>query len=146
MLKNSPLSSSSRGSLIPLYFAFRVVSSAYLRLLIFFLAILIPPYDSSSPSFCMSFSPYEFNKHRDDIQLYHTPFCFPLLVLILWTESEANRINTQSTFSKCFTYINPRTLKMTLMGSYYSCARFTNGGKGDSEDKCCSVAQSCLTL
>ena len=73
MLKNSPLSSSSRGSLIPLYFAFRVVSSAYLRLLIFFLAILIPPYDSSSPSFCMSFSPYEFNKHRDNIQLYHTP-------------------------------------------------------------------------
>ena len=39
-----PLSPSSRGSLVPLYFlpAIRVVSSAYLRLLVFLPAILIP--------------------------------------------------------------------------------------------------------
>ena len=34
----------------------RVVSSAYLRLLIFLLAILISACDSSSPSFCMMYS------------------------------------------------------------------------------------------
>ena len=34
-----------------LLFTFKVVSSAYLRLLIFLLAILIPACDSSSPSF-----------------------------------------------------------------------------------------------
>ena len=36
--------------------AIRGVSSAYLRLLIFLLAILIPAYDSSSPAFCMRYS------------------------------------------------------------------------------------------
>ena len=35
--------------------AIRVVSSAYLRLLIFFLAILIPACDSSSSAFCMMY-------------------------------------------------------------------------------------------
>ena len=38
----SLLSSSSRGSLNPLHFAIRVVSSAYLKVLIFLLAIFIP--------------------------------------------------------------------------------------------------------
>ena len=36
--------------------AIRVVSSAYLRLLIFLLAILIPAYAYSSPAFCMMYS------------------------------------------------------------------------------------------
>ena len=36
--------------------AIRVVSSAYLRLLIFLLAILMPAYDSSSPAFLMMYS------------------------------------------------------------------------------------------
>ena len=35
---------------------FRVVSSAYLRLLIFLLTILIPAWASSSPWFCMTYS------------------------------------------------------------------------------------------
>ena len=38
--------------------AIRVVSSAYLRLLIFLLAILIPACASSSPAFCMMYSAY----------------------------------------------------------------------------------------
>ena len=81
-LFHSPLSPSSRGSLTPLYFAFRVVSSGYLRLLIFFLANLIPPCDSSSPSFCMRFSEYKFNKHGDNIQLCRVPF--PILNHLLF--------------------------------------------------------------
>ena len=44
--------------------ALRVVSFAYLRLLIFLPAILIPAYASSSPA----------NKQGDNIQPWHTPF------------------------------------------------------------------------
>ena len=40
----------------------RVMSSAYLRLLIFFLAILIPVCASSSPAFCMMYSAWKLNK------------------------------------------------------------------------------------
>ena len=42
--------------------AFRVVSPAYLRLLIFFLEILIPDYNSSSPASRMMCSAYKLNK------------------------------------------------------------------------------------
>ena len=45
----------------------RVVSSAYLRLLIFLLAILIPAYASSSPAFLMMYSAYKLNKQGDSI-------------------------------------------------------------------------------
>ena len=48
--------------------AIRVVSSAYLRLLIFLPAILIPTYASSSPAFLMMFSAYKLNKQGDNIQ------------------------------------------------------------------------------
>ena len=54
--------------------ALRVVSSAYLSLLIFPLAILIPAYASSSPAFLMMFSAYKLNKPGDNIQPWHTPF------------------------------------------------------------------------
>ena len=53
-----------------LIFAIRVVSSAYLRLLIFLLAILIPACASSSPAFHMIYSAYKLNKENDNIQLY----------------------------------------------------------------------------
>ena len=49
---HSPLSLSSKGSLVHLS-VIRVVSSSYLRLLIFLLAILIPACASSSPAFHM---------------------------------------------------------------------------------------------
>ena len=57
--------------------AIRVVSSAYLRLLIFLLAILIPACVSSSPAFLM-YSAYKLNMQGDNIQPWHTPFpiCF----------------------------------------------------------------------
>ena len=41
--------------------AIRVVSSAYLRLLIFLLAVLIPTCASSSQAFCMMYSAYKLN-------------------------------------------------------------------------------------
>ena len=40
--------------------------SAYLRLLIFLLAILIPACDSSSPAFLRMYSAYKLNKQGDD--------------------------------------------------------------------------------
>ena len=54
--------------------AIRVVSSAYLRLLIFLLAILIPAYVSSSPAFLMMYSEYKLNKQGDNIQPWCTTF------------------------------------------------------------------------
>ena len=54
--------------------AIKVVSSAYLRLLIFLPAILIPAYASSSPGFLMMYSAYKLNKQGDNIQLWLTPF------------------------------------------------------------------------
>ena len=58
--------------------AIRVVSSAYLRLLIFLLAILIPACASSSPVFLMMYSAYNLNKQGDNIQ----PWCTPFLIWI----------------------------------------------------------------
>ena len=52
----------------------RVVSSAYLRLLIFLLAILIPACASSSPAFLMMYSASKLNKQGDNIQPWCTPF------------------------------------------------------------------------
>ena len=54
--------------------AIRVVSSAYLRLLIFLPAILIPAHASSSPAFHIMYSVYKLNKQGDNIQPWHTPF------------------------------------------------------------------------
>ena len=54
--------------------AIRVVSIAYLRLLIFLLAILIPAYASSSLAFHMMYSACRLNKQGDSIQPWRTPF------------------------------------------------------------------------
>ena len=55
--------------------AIRVVSSAYLRLLIFLLEILIiPALASSSLAFHMMYSAHKLNKQSDNIQPWHTPF------------------------------------------------------------------------
>ena len=56
--------------------AIGVVSSAYLRLLIFLLAILTPACASSSPAFRMMYSEEKLNKQSDKI-LCHT--LFPIL-------------------------------------------------------------------
>ena len=54
--------------------AIRVVSSAYLRLLMFLPHILIPACNSSSPAFLMMCSAYRLNKQGDHRQLCCTPF------------------------------------------------------------------------
>ena len=71
---HSPLSPSSRDSLVSLLSAIRVVSSAYLRLLILLPAILISACDSSSLGFHMMYPAYKLNKHGDNIQSWHTLF------------------------------------------------------------------------
>ena len=58
----------------------RVMSSAYLRLLIFLSAILIPACASSSLAFHMMYSACKLNKQSDNIQ----PWCTPFLI---WNQS-----------------------------------------------------------
>ena len=60
--------------------AIRVVSSAYLKLLIFLLAILIPACALSSLAFYMMYSADKLNKQGDNIQPWCTPFS-------IWTQS-----------------------------------------------------------
>ena len=60
--------------------AIRVVSSAYLRLLIFLPAILIPAWALSSPAFLPMYSAYKLNKQGDNIQ----PWCTSFLI---WNQS-----------------------------------------------------------
>ena len=57
--------------------AVRVVSSTYLRLLIFLPAILIPACDSTSLAFCLMCSVYKLNKRGDNKK----PFCNAFSIL-----------------------------------------------------------------
>ena len=80
-------------SLWPFATLCKVVSSAYLRLLIFLPAILIPACASSSPAFLVMYSAYKLNKQGDNIQPWHTPFPIwnqsvvpcPVLTVASWT-------------------------------------------------------------
>ena len=80
MLTFKPIFSLSSFSFIKRLFssfsisAIKVVSSAYLRLLIFLPTILIPVCVSSSPVFLMMYSAYKLNKQGDNIQPWRTPF------------------------------------------------------------------------
>ena len=72
--------------------AIRVVSSAYLRLLIFLPAILIPACASSSPAFRKMYSAYKLNNQGDNIQPWCTTFLIwnqsvvpcPVLIVASW--------------------------------------------------------------
>ena len=72
--------------------AIRVASSAYLRLLLFLLAILIPGCTSSSLTFHMIYSTYQLNKQGNNIQHWPTPFpiwkqsviSHPILTVVYW--------------------------------------------------------------
>ena len=79
MLNFKPAFSLSSFTFIKRFFSFslsaiRVVSSMYLMLLIFLLAILILPCASSSWAFHMRYSAYTLNKQGDNIQPWHNPF------------------------------------------------------------------------
>ena len=58
--------------------AIRMVSSAYLRLLKFLPAILIPVFASSSPAFLMMHSAYMLNKQGDNTLRYSFPDLEPV--------------------------------------------------------------------
>ena len=64
--------------------AIRVMSSAYLRFLMFLPVILIPACASSSPAFLMMYSAYKLNKQDDNKQ----PWCTPLPT---WNQSVVPR-------------------------------------------------------
>ena len=74
--------------------AIRVVSSAYLKLFISLLAILIPACASFSLLFHRMYSAYKLNKQGDNIQSWHTPFPIrtqsvipcPVLAVASWPE------------------------------------------------------------
>ena len=80
--------------------AVRVVSSAYLRLLIFLPAILIPACASSSPAFLMMYSACELNKQGDNIEPWCTPFPIwnqsvvpcPVLTIASWHSQKAGKV------------------------------------------------------
>ena len=80
MLSFKPIFSLSYFTFIKKFFssssfsAIRVVLSAYLSLLIFLPAILIPACASSRLVFHMMYSTYKLNKQGDNIQPWHTPF------------------------------------------------------------------------
>ena len=61
--------------------ALKMLSSAYLRLLIFLLTILIPDCASSSQAFWKMYSAYTLNNQGDNIQPWHTPF-------LIWNQSD----------------------------------------------------------
>ena len=69
-----------------------MVSSSYLRLLIFLLEILIPACDSSSLAFLIMFSAYKLNQQGDNIQSWRIPFLIwnpsvvscPVLTVASW--------------------------------------------------------------
>ena len=68
------------------------MSSAYLRLLIFLLATLIPACASSSPAFLIMYSACKLNEQGDNIQPWQTPFLIwnqcvvpcPVLTVASW--------------------------------------------------------------
>ena len=72
--------------------AIRMVSSAYLRLLIFLLTVLIPACASSNSAFHMMYSSYKLNKQGDNIQPWRTSSLIwiqsvvscPVLTLASW--------------------------------------------------------------
>ena len=60
--------------------AIRVVSYAYLRLLIFLPEILIPNYESFSPAFCMMYSAWKLNKQGNSFDILLSHFGTSLLI------------------------------------------------------------------
>ena len=89
--------------------AIRVVSSAYLRLLIFLPAILIPACAYSSPAFIMMYSAYKLNKQGDNTQPWRTPFP-------IWNQSVV--VHYKHLFS--LSYRSKKQQQHTSLGTYVS--------------------------
>ena len=85
----------------------RVVSSAYLRLLIFLLTIFILACASSSPAFLLMYSAYKLNKQGDNIQPWCTPFP-------IWNRSEQDPVSPLVSLSHQEAFIS--FLSLSLRG------------------------------
>ena len=99
MLSFKPASSLSFFTFIKRLFsslpsAIRVVSSAYLRLLIFLLAVLILACSSSSLTFHMIYSAYKLNKQGGNMQPLRTPFP-------IWNPSVVSPLSSSYCFLTC---------------------------------------------
>ena len=100
--------------------AIRVVSFAYLRLLIFLPATLIPACLSSSLVFCMMYSAYKLNKQGDNIQ----PWCTPFPV---WNQCVSRRVlGLRHSFKGCVLPVcfPPVLLGSTILSLSSSSSRF----------------------
>ena len=85
--------------------AIRVVASAYLKLLIFLLAILIPAYASSSPAFLMMYSAYlnkQGNFRLSTRFLVHHPVTSPSTNQKKVTHLGVLELPRKSSGSSCF--------------------------------------------
>ena len=88
--------------------AIKVVSSVYLRLLIFLPAILIPAYASSNLAFCTMYSAYKLNKLGDNIHPWCILYCYVyvslpdivlhILFVIIWLITQARWITQRQEF------------------------------------------------
>ena len=120
--------------------AIRVVSSAYLRLLIFLLAILVPACASSSPAFCMMYSAYKLNKRGDNILPLLTPFPIlnqfifpcPVLTVVCWFAASPSTRNPNSSHLIIFKIVSvsglypfrsfsTSTTQISCANLHYSC-------------------------
>ena len=96
---HSPLSPWSRLFSFCSLSAIRVGSPAYLRLLLFLLAILITACDSSSLAFCMTYSAYKLNKQGENPFLILKKSFVPCLVLIVASWSAYSFLRRQVRWS-----------------------------------------------
>ena len=74
LLFHTPLSLSSRGSLVPLHFLPLEWYHLHLWDLVFLPAVLIQACDSFSPAFHIMYTAQKLNKQGDNIHLCHTTF------------------------------------------------------------------------
>ena len=111
--------------------AIKVMSSEYLRLLIFLLAILIPACASFSPAFRMMYSAYKLNKQGDNMQPWRTPFPIwnlsivphPVLTVASWST-----FSFMNLYELCFSFSTH-----PLWGSYLPLPHMLLKGKNISE-------------
>ena len=141
--------------------AIRVVSSAYLRLLIFLPSVLIPACDSASPALLMMHSAYKLNKQGANIQPWRIPFPiwnqsvvpFPVLTVASWPAYRFLRqqvrwsgIPISRRFCQNFlwsTRSNPHTQKNEMVGWHHQLYRYEfeqalGIGDGQGSLACCS--------
>ena len=85
----------------------RVKSSAYLRLLIFLLAILIPACASSRLAFCMMYSVCKLKKQGYNIQSWRTPF-------LIWNQSVVPRPVLTVAWLLCENFKSPDPLNFEV--------------------------------